>query len=39
VRAGQAEYLTSAKLVTVAEVAGWSVPRRLADNVVAMLGL
>jgi cardiolipin synthase len=38
VRARQAEYLASSRPVTPEEVAAWSVPRRLLNNVVAMLG-
>jgi cardiolipin synthase len=34
----QAAYLASSRPVTAAEVAGWGIPRRLADNVIAMLG-
>jgi cardiolipin synthase len=38
VRGRQAEYLASSRPVTLQEVDGWSIPRRLADNAIAMLG-
>ncbi len=38
VMARQAQYLASSRPITPQEVAGWSVSRRLADNVIAMLG-
>lgn len=38
VRARQAEYLATSRPVTPEEVAAWSIPRRLLNNAVAMLG-
>ncbi len=38
VRARQAQYLADSRPVTPDEVAAWSVPRRLLNNAIAMLG-